>query len=289
MITRSLYRSAVTQVFRVVRPLEGTLACVHGSAATGELSTIPELSLPISDIDILVVSSTWDGLEQAVRLLTRVDNSIRRPDAPFFRLGVKFRLVSELVPSLMNANEVAALRFGRWGHGRRPGIRGPLSREWFQNQAALSIATRSEYDAPRLEIARRSLHSSVHLNYLAARTALETATVILLAAEQMARTYSARVTESLRLLRRLSRHSQDQAEWSCVLREALRVKRSPGTATWLDYDSALRFLRCQGERVAALLSPTIVSTQLPWSELRPLDGRDKELWKRAGGESLPTH
>lgn len=271
-----MYTAAVRRVRLASRAWTATHLCLHGSVVSGETTVERHTGLPLSDVDLLVVGPSLSSLATAAQSLAGVDAALRRPEAPLFQLGVKFRLFSELSPPLLSANELGALTWGQWIRGRPLGISSPLSNGWFRKQAILALHTRLCYDADRIQRLNGAASPGAHRSYIIARTILELPTIGLLSKGLLFASYQERVDRFLRLMA-----PEGVRMFGAVLQEALRLKRSPSFPTELRATTARRFLVAGARRIGLEIKDDDLPSSAFWSTHRPLDVRDREIWARA--------
>lgn len=199
----------------------GAWISVYGSAFTPEFSTSLRLAVRLSDIDVMVVCEQAEERE-LLRDLQRYFAVEPRPQEPFHKLSVKFRRPSDLSLARMTANELAAVRFGRWFPEEPRLDLQPPSRSWFRQQAILSLRTRWAYDHQRWLQLGQGWPRAIHEAYLACRIVLELPTAILLEMGIMHSSYELRVCRAESLFPRLSE----------PCRRALSFKLQPDVSEW---------------------------------------------------------
>lgn len=267
--------SAYKQFVDVVRAScseYGSSVFLVGSVLWDEATVLHD-GTPVSDIDLVVVGDCLDELRRAARGLTALFVPLRRSDAPFFKLGMKLRMPSELTGELLCANTFAAVTCGRLLSGSRvpfalPGL------QWYRRQADLVVPTRLQCNSTQRE--QLGAKDVVLHRYLAARTLLDITAV---AATGLQDVVGSRVQRLARFERKLQRDSAFAPSEREMLRHSLaaaaRTKKDPerhSCGTLADAERLLSevAIRCGAKADAA-------DRQIFWQAERPLDVRDWEM------------
>ena len=258
----------------------GCSVVVHGSALWGDRSRL-RTGLPISDVDLLVIGESIDHLQCAARELVAPSRSIAEEGIPFLKLSAKFRTYSELTPEQLTANEVGAIRLGRRICGRSRICLPRLCLSWFRDQAVLAARTRLAYVAKQQSQAFGHWAETALLRYLAARVVLDIPTIGLLMSGTTGHSLSWRVRRfGENGLRQLGLNPAEEASLISLLRRAIKVKREPDLHSFIELAESILLFR----RLAAALtacSESILFTSLAWASERPLDLRDRAIWRDA--------
>jgi len=268
--------AAVVAALRAHVPAARYRVILHGSTLWGDRSVLRS-GLPISDIDLLVVGDDISDLPVAADQLSALWRPFARPDAPTFKLGIKFRSSAELASDAITANELAAVRHGRLLCGA-PSLE--ISRPapvWFAAQAALSVRTRIAYGADQLLRFAGHPRLAALRDYLAARILLEIPTALLLAHRQVERSYPERV----RAVAALPAYRTLSVEFGLAgqLARALRTKRDPDSGGCGTMSDAIALLELVAQRVG--VGSGRAGSLAALDRERPLDARDRRLLAEA--------
>lgn len=274
------YSEALETIVQALGRQTEVCVLLYGSVASGETSFLQGSRIPASDIDLLVVSATVDGFSRSAAILTDLDASFRRTATPFFKLGIKFRTLNELMSSDICINELSALKHGEWLTRPVHVVRPEPSLQWYERQAALSLITRLNYDCKRLS-RLSSRDRAAYEPYVAARTVLEVATVFLVSRGHVPSSHERAVD--------LFESRPTYSAVSCSLpsnidddvRSALNFKLRSSPDFRMTLSNAQELLTDCAQAVGVMKSEASVQDESVLSAMRPLDARDQEIRRMA--------
>lgn len=249
---------------------------LHGSALWGDRTTLRS-GVPISDVDVLVIGDTLSDLPAAASAFRVIADEWGAGAVPFFKLSVKFRTIAEIATEELSANELGALLHGctLLGPSRFEVFRPDPG--WFYDQANLAIRTRLLYVAGQQKEITSSRYKCVLSRYLAARLLLDIPTVGLVLKGFVGLSYGHRVAHFLaKYLEEVPR--EIMRELQSTLTRALLTKQDPEGNECPDIPKATSLL-VRYSSMLGLKDPIRHNTSQFWIESRPLDLRDRTLWK----------
>jgi hypothetical protein len=253
---------------------------LHGSALWGD-RTILRSSIPISDVDVLVVGDELSDLRAAAVALRAIAEKWGVGAVPLFKLSVKFRTSREIATEELSANELGALLHGcvLVGPSRFEVLKPDAL--WFYAQANLALRTRLLYVAQQQKDIASSQHRCALSRYLAARLLLDIPTTGLVLKGIVGLSYRHRVANFLSEYIEVWPH-ETMRELEGILTRALLTKQDPESNDCMDISTAAGLLVHFGEMFGLKDSNPGDNSRF-WVESRPLDLRDRTLWKNSRG------